>query len=243
MSIENLGPGDFGRGTRKRLPICFCLDASGSMEGERMDSLNEAIQTFVSIMKNDSNASSADVAVVTFGGYVDIDKPFSSLSKQDIPIIESRSHSLTPMGGGINAALDLLELRKAGYKERGIKYYQPWLVLITDGKPEGDNSAYEMEEAIRRLNMLENENKLVVFNIAVGDEVDLNTLARTSIKREVPIRVDEANLKELFQFLGSSSSSVINGNGIQLVPPTEDVVETIDVLPEGIEIDLDKWCL
>lgn len=243
MSIENLGPGDFGKGTKKRLPICFCLDASGSMEGERMDSLNEAIQTFVSIMKNDSNASAADVAVVTFGGYVDIDKPFSSLSKQDIPIIESRSHSLTPMGGGISAALDLLELRKAGYKERGIKYYQPWLVLITDGKPEGDDSAYEMEEAIRRLNLLESENKLVVFNIAVGDEVDLNTLARTSIKRDAPIRVDEANLKELFQFLGSSSSSVINGNGIQLVPPSEEVIETIDVLPEGIEIDLDKWCL
>ena len=49
MSIENLGPGDFGRGTKKRLPICFCLDASGSMEGERMDCLNEAIQNFVRI--------------------------------------------------------------------------------------------------------------------------------------------------------------------------------------------------
>ena len=132
-------------------------------------------------MKNDSNASAADVAVVSFGGYVDIDKPFSALSKQDIPIIESRSHSLTPIGSGISTALDLLELRKQGYKERGIKYYQPWLVLITDGKPEGGNAVYEMEEAIRRLNILESENKLVVFNIAVGDDVDLNTLARTSI--------------------------------------------------------------
>ncbi len=240
MSIENLGPGDFGRGTKKRLPICFCLDASGSMEGERMECLNEAIQNFVSIMKNNSNASAADVAVVTFGGYVDIDMPFSSLSKQDIPVIESRAHSLTPMGGGITTALDLLELRKAGYKERGIKYYQPWLVLITDGKPEGENAVYEMEEAIRRLNILENDNKLVVFNIAVGDEVDLNTLARTSIKRAAPIRVDEANLNELFQFLGSSSSSVINGTGIQLDPIQD---EDIDVLPEGMEIDLEKWCL
>ena len=240
MSIENLGPGDFGRGTKKRLPICFCLDASGSMEGERMDCLNEAIQNFVSIMKHNSNASAADVAVVTFGGYVDIDMPFASLSNQDIPVIESRAHSLTPMGGGISVALDLLELRKAGYKERGIKYYQPWLVLITDGKPEGENAAYEMEDAIRRLNILENDNKLVVFNIAVGDEVDLNTLARTSIKRAAPIRVDEANLNELFQFLGSSSSSVINGNGIQLDPVVE---ENIDVLPEGMEIDLEKWCL
>ncbi|MEE1065924.1 MAG: VWA domain-containing protein [Acutalibacteraceae bacterium] len=240
MSIENLGPGDFGRGTKKRLPICFCLDASGSMEGERMECLNEAIRTFVDIMKGNSNASAADVAVVTFGGYVDIDKPFASLSKQDIPVIESRAHSLTPMGGGISAALDLLELRKAGYKERGIKYYQPWLVLITDGKPEGENAVPEMEEAIVRLNALENENKLVVFNIAVGDEVDMNTLARTSIKREAPIRVDEANLNELFQFLGSSSSSVINGNGIQLVPPSE---ETFETLPEGVEIDLEKWCL
>ena len=32
MSIyEDLRPGDFAKSTKKRLPICFCLDTSGSM--------------------------------------------------------------------------------------------------------------------------------------------------------------------------------------------------------------------
>ena len=39
------------------------------------------------------------------------------------------------MGQAINKALDMIEERKASYREHGIAYYRPWAFLITDGEP------------------------------------------------------------------------------------------------------------
>lgn len=248
MSVESLGPDSFGRGTKKRLPICFCLDASGSMHGERMQKLNEAMQIFVETIKQNSDAAaSADVAVITFGGYIEIEKPFAQMSKQEIPVIESRQRSLTPMGEGILSALELLEIRKNGYRERGIKYFQPWLILITDGEPEGQGAQEAMEEAIGKLNALEMNNKLVVFNIGVGDDVNYSILSRTSLKRSEPIRVDSSNLKDLFEFIGSSSTAVIGGadvNTLYETPDTPDAEETEDdMIEEDGDFDITQWCI
>lgn len=246
MSVEIYGPDSFGRGTKKRLPICFCLDASGSMHGERMQKLNEAMQIFVETIKQNSDASaSADVAVITFGGYVEIEKPFAQMSKQEIPVIEARQRSLTPMGEGILSALDLLELRKNGYRERGIKYFQPWLVLITDGEPEGVGADEAMKSAITRLNELEMNNKLVVFNIGVGDDVNYEILSKTSCKRPEPIRADSANLKDLFEFIGSSSTAVIGGADVGTLyvnPDDEKEDDDFGDEPEN-EIDISQWCI
>ena len=169
------------------------------------------------------------------------------MSKQEIPVIESRQRSLTPMGEGILSALELLEIRKNGYRERGIKYFQPWLILITDGEPEGQGAQEAMEEAIGKLNALEMNNKLVVFNIGVGEDVNYSILSRTSLKRSEPIRVDSSNLKDLFEFIGSSSTAVIGGadvNTLYETPDTSDAEETEDdMIEEDGDFDITQWCI
>lgn len=244
MSIESLGPEDFGRGTRKRLPICFCLDVSGSMCGERMEKLNQALQTFVEAAKeNPESASSADVAVVTFGGYVDILKKMSQLSASTIPKIEARERSLTPMGEAIKIALDILEIRKKGYRDRGLKYFQPWLVLITDGKPEGRDAEKEMESALVRLNELERNHKIVVFNIGIDNEVDTDILRRVSVLRDKPISIESDDLSKLFQFLGSSSAQVIGGqiSSNSLYKNTVEPESKEKVSKKIIEVNIDDY--
>ena len=54
------------------------------------------------------------------------------------------------------------------------------------------------------------EDKLVVFNIGVGNGVDLDLLKRLSVKRAEPISVNSADFGKLFEFLGSSSSSIVS---------------------------------
>ncbi|NLT11121.1 MAG: VWA domain-containing protein [Clostridiaceae bacterium] len=202
---------DFGKSTRRRLPICFCLDVSGSMAGNPIRQLNEGLQGFFSsIRENEETRAAADICIVTFGGTVDIFLPFGRLSKEtSVPQIQATT-SLTPIGEGILTALELLTARKEGYKELGIKYYQPWLVVITDGAPQGESAIENMEKAIATTNELESSGRLVVFNIGVGNGVDFTLLKRLSIKRPEPICIDSAQFSKLFEFLGSSSSSIVS---------------------------------
>ena len=232
---EKFSASDFGNSTKRRLPICFCLDTSGSMMGNPIKQLNMGLSNFIaSIKANDDTKSATDIAIVTFGSSVEIVMPFGKIGDNGLPEI-SASTTLTPIGEGILTALELLNARKEGYKELGIKYYQPWLVVITDGAPQGPNAMANMDLAIKACNELEAEDKLVVFNIGVGSSVDFEILKKLSIKREEPISVSSGDFGKLFEFLGSSSSSVVSSG------MNDDALYNISTEPEGESVDVDDF--
>lgn len=232
---EAFNASDFGNSTKRRLPICFCLDTSGSMLGNPIQQLNMGLSNFVaSIKANDDTKSATDIAIVTFGSSVEIVMPFGKIKDEGIPEI-SASTTLTPIGEGILTALELLNARKEGYKDLGIKYYQPWLVVITDGAPQGPNAMANMNLAIEACNELEKNDKLVIFNIGVGNSVDFDILKKLSLKREEPISVSSSDFGKLFEFLGSSSSSVVSSG------MSDDALYNINTEPEGESVDVDDF--
>ena len=161
-----------------RVPICLCLDTSGSMHGDSINELNEGVRTFYESIKSDETALyAAEVSIVTFGRNVTCIEDFSSVERQNnIPELDASGG--TPMGEAINLALELLEKRKLEYKERGVDYYQPWLVIMTDGESNG--SEEELEIAIKNTVQLVNNKKLTIFPIAIGEYADVNLLKRFS---------------------------------------------------------------
>ena len=253
---EGLTQGSFKNSTARRLPICFCLDVSGSMIAKttrgtkRIDEMNAAFNRFLEAMKgNEVVAESADVAALTFGGKVDVPLQMTPISQVETQTFDVRKRSFTPLGEAILTAIQLLDLRKQGYKDNGMKYFQPWLVVITDGEPEGDGAAEAMDEAVQMINQLESEGKIVIFPVGIGTDVDFRELKRISRIRKEPIRVDETNLSAFFDFLNASSEQVVTGS-----LETEELNRTINrqYEPEETpsdddgyhqEINLDDWSI
>ena len=186
-----------------RVPVCLCLDTSGSMEGQPIEELNEGVHLFYEAIKEDETALySAEISIVTFGGNAECIKDFSSLEIQpEAPKLSA--YGMTPMGEAVNMALDLLEKRKEEYKDKGVDYYQPWLVLMTDGEPNGD--AEELSKAINRTANLVNQKKLTVFPIGIGKDADMEVLAKFSPKRS-PLKLQGLKFKEFFAWLSKSVS-------------------------------------
>lgn len=234
--MSDFSASDFGNSTKRRLPICFCLDTSGSMQGDPIKQLNMGLQNFLSSIKaNDETRSATDISIITFGSSVDIVMPFGKISKENgIPTIQA-STSLTPIGEGVLTALELLNARKTGYRNLGIKYYQPWIVVITDGAPQGPNAMANYRAAVEACNELEKNDKLVVFNIGVGNAVDFDLLKKLSVKRPEPISIASAEFGKLFEFLGSSSSSVVSSG------MNDDALYNISTEPEGESVDVDDF--
>ena len=187
-----------------RVPVCLCLDVSGSMSGQPIMELNEGVRLFYEAIKEDEVALySAEISIVTFGGRnAECICDFASLELQpDPPVLQA--NGMTPMGEAVNMALDLLEQRKRDYQSKGVDYYQPWLVLMTDGAPNGDSG--ELSRAIARTTDAINSKKLTIFPIGIGCDADMKVLGNFSPKR-APLKLQGLKFQEFFAWLSKSVS-------------------------------------
>jgi uncharacterized protein YegL len=142
-----------------RIPICLALDASWSMNGSKIRELNKGIKYFFeSLLDDEVTRYSAEIAVVSFGGEKGTKKAvklldFAFIERQEVPQLVAAGW--TPMGEGVELSLNLLEQRKSKYKAAGIDYWQPWLIIMTDGNPTD-----EIKNAVGRVQQLTKNNQL-----------------------------------------------------------------------------------
>lgn len=218
-----------------RVPICLCLDVSSSMGrivgGQTYDTgrrefrdgkwwrivkggvtaLKEMIAGvnlfYDNLFEDDVARYAAEICVVTFGDKAELIMDFANLDRQEEErqqkISALKAKGETAMGEAVNMALDCLEARKQEYKDAGVDYYQPWLVLMTDGEPNGSDS--EFERAVLRTNDLAKVRKLTIFPIGIGDEADMDCLAKFSPRRK-PLHLKGMNFKGFFEWLSASVS-------------------------------------
>ncbi len=190
---------DLAENPTSRVPVCLVLDVSGSMEGEPIAELHSGVQMFFDAIRNDEVAQyAAEICIVTFGGTAQKVLDFGSISRQDVPPLVASG--MTPMGHAVSIALDLLEARKEDYQRTGVDYFQPWMVLMTDGEPTDD-----IGPAAARVANLISKRKLTVFPIAIGGAANLQSLAQFSPARP-PLRLKGLNFNEFFDWLSRSVS-------------------------------------
>ncbi len=198
-----------------RVAISLCLDASGSMSGAPIQELNSGVASFYQAINQDEIAKySAEISIVTFGP-VQKETDFQTVATQSRPPV-LRATGDTPLGEAVKLSLDLLDERKQAYKDNGVDYYQPWLVLMTDGQPTG--SASVLDAQVGRVQQLAADRKLVVFPIGIGASADMATLNRFSAPRPA-FKLQGLNFQSFFSWLSASVSRVSQstpGDGVPI---------------------------
>ncbi len=190
---------EFAENPEPRVACVLVLDVSGSMAGRAIAELNAGLVEFADTMAADSLASRrAEVAVVTFGGSVVVQTPFTSAEVFIPPLLTTSGQ--TPMGAAIGKAIDLVADRKATYKRAGISYYRPWIFLITDGAP---TDAWQA--AADRVHQGEREKAFVFFAVGVED-AEMATLRAIAVRD--PLKLRGLSFRELFVWLSQSMQSI-----------------------------------
>ena len=197
-----------------RLPVCLVLDTSASMTGSPIKELQEGVNIFFQELLGDEVAKySAEVAIVTFGGQVEMPVDFAAVTSQTVPSL--KAGGMTPMGEAVEKALELLDTRKDEYKRAGVDYYQPWLVLMTDGSPTDS-----IARASQLVDQLSKDKKLAVFAIGVGNDADMNELGKLSGGRGA-LKLNGLEFNKFFLWLSASVARVsqsVPGNKVDLDP-------------------------
>jgi uncharacterized protein YegL len=197
------------------------LDTSGSMNGAKIQAVNEGIRSFkTDVSTDDLAAKRVDLSVITFGEQVTVRSDFSSV--EDFVPPELVADGSTPMGEAILKAIDLIESRKQQYKSLGIDYFRPWIFMITDGEPTdmqpGDS---KWSQVVSRVREGEAKKKFLFFAVAV-EPANVSLLSQIAPSERPPIKLKERRFKELFDWLSKSQAAVSAssvGDAIKLESP------------------------
>ncbi len=188
-----------------RIPVVICLDVSSSMSGDPIKELNKGLKLFYdAIYKSDDARYSAEICIVAFGDSAEVVSPFKLVSSKTE--VNLRANGKTLIGTAIHKALDLLDDRKKIYKNTGTPYYQPWLIVMTDGCSYGE-SLDLLHSSINRCNKLENDSRIVVFPIGIGVDADYPMLNKFSTRHRA-FRINNLKFEEFFEWLSQSISVV-----------------------------------
>lgn len=205
---------EFAENPEPRVPCVLIVDTSTSMQGSRIIELNAGLQSYKQELLADPLAAKrVEVAVVTFGGSVSRLVDFATAANFNPPTLQPFGG--TPMGEAIRVALDMIDERKANYREHGIAYYRPWAFLITDGEPND-----HWKPIVSRVHNGEQQKSFCFFAVGV-EGANMEVLKEISVRK--PLWLQGTKFRELFSWLSNSQQAVSRsapGEEVPLLDPT-----------------------
>jgi uncharacterized protein YegL len=211
-------PKDFTVSTARPLPIILLLDASGSMEGDKITILNAAVREMLQSFASEGESSAAiHVGVIQFGGTVGWHQPLLPVEGVIKLWSDLRAGGKTPLGQALSLLRDSLEDRSIVPS----RAYRPTIVLVSDGKPTDDWGG-PMAELLAS----PRASKAARFAMGIGADADSMILSQF-IDTASGSRVFEAHeagrIQKFFRFVTMSvTTRTRSGNPNEIIPADPD---------------------
>ncbi|TZF83904.1 VWA domain-containing protein [Pedobacter sp. BS3] len=206
----------------RRLPVYFLLDTSGSMNGEPIQALNNALSGMINNLRSDAQAAETLwISIITFDREVKEIVPLTALETFQLPEITCPESGPTFTGKALEVLYEKVgkEIRKGSPTQKGD--WRPLLFLFTDGKPSDLQLYSEMIPKIQSVNFG------AIVACAAGHSADNTKLLQ--LTNDV-VHLDTADSTTLKQFFKWVSDTIEQGNksmgttdNVALPPPPSEV--------------------
>jgi len=206
----------------KPLPVIMLLDVSGSMSGDKIQALNEAVKDMLETFRDTENGETEiHVATITFGAEVKLHQPL--VSANEINWQDLSAGGGTPLGTAINMAKAMIA-DKTVVPSRACR---PVVVLISDGRP-GDNWKQPLEDFVGEGRSA----KCDRMALAIGADADEAVLGKfKGAKYPLFYAKDAKQLRDFFAFLTMSVTIRTKSQDPDVIPDQK----VINVAPATID--------
>lgn len=188
----------------RRLPVYFLLDTSGSMNGEPIQALNNALSGMINTLRSDAQASETLwISIITFDREVNEISPLTELPSFQLGEITCPRSGPTHTGKALELLFEKVknEVKKGSPTQKGD--WRPLLFIFTDGKPSDTQLYSEMIPKIKSLNFGS------IVGCAAGSLADHSKLKELA---ETVVHLDTADSSTLKQFFKWVSDTIEQGN-------------------------------
>jgi len=206
----------------RRLPVYFLLDTSGSMYGEPIQALNNALSGMISTLRSDPQAlDSLWISIITFDREVREIVPLTELVSFQLPEITCPQSGPTNTGAGLDFVIRKVnyDIIKGSETQKGD--WKPLLFIITDGKPSDIQLYREKIPEIKALNFA------AVVGCAAGHMANDEMLKELTDNVVHLDSADSQTLKTFFKWVSETieqgNKSQGTGESISLPPPPDEI--------------------
>lgn len=210
----------------RRLPVYFLLDTSGSMRGEPIQALNNALSGMVNTLRSDAQAlDSLWISIITYDREIKEIAPLTELVSFQLPEITCPQSGPTNTGAGLEYIIQQVkkDVIKGSSTQKGD--WKPLLFVFTDGKP-SDMPLYR-----EKITEIKNLNFGAVVGCAAGpkaDDIILKELTDNVVHLD---SADSSTLKQFFKWVSETieqgNKSQGTGESITLPPPPSEITVVI----------------
>lgn len=181
------------------LPVILLLDRSGSMSGEKISTLNSALNDMIQSFKTAGQGEvEINLGIISFGdGGASYDlqlQPVAGISNMSL-----QANGGTPMGMALRMAKDLIEDKEI-IPSKG---YRPAVVLVSDGEPNDD-----WEQPMNNFIGGGRSSKCERFAMAIGTSQEDPVLNKflSGTENKVFLASDASKIRDFFKFVTMSVS-------------------------------------
>jgi uncharacterized protein YegL len=209
----SFNPANFTAPKAKPLPVILLLDKSGSMGGEPIQLLNQAVHEMIEDFSKGSGEVEIQVAIITFGAEVKLYQPLARVA--DIEWRDLSVDGATPMGTAIKMAKAMLE-DKDVIPSRA---YRPLVVLVSDGGPTD-----EWQAPLKDFISTGRSAKCDRMAMAIGSNADESVLKQFMAGTEYSLFYAEnaKKIREFFKFVTMSITVRTKSQDPNVIPKNSD---------------------
>lgn len=217
--MSRFNPASYTVATARPIPVILLLDTSGSMHGDRIKQLNEAVSDMLQSFKHQEKMETTiEVSIITFGKDVNFHLTANKVdntyfrSASEIEWEDLKADGMTPMGTAIKMAKGMLEDKTIIPSNA----YRPTVVLISDGNPTDD-----WQNAIQSFISEGRSAKCDRMSLGIGADFAPAFLNQfKSDQHELFIAKDAKEIASFFKAVTMSVTSRMNSNNINAVEVT-----------------------
>ncbi|PJC18111.1 MAG: VWA domain-containing protein [Comamonadaceae bacterium CG_4_9_14_0_8_um_filter_57_21] len=228
MSNIPFDPSKFTAAKAKPLPVILLLDVSGSMGGEKIRNLNDAVRDMLEVFCDTENSETEIwVAIITFGDQVKLHQKLVSAGQ--IQWQDLSAGGSTPLGVA-------LQMAKAMIEDKDIvpsRAYRPTVVLVSDGQPTDD-----WENPLKEFISDGRSGKCDRMAMAIGAQADETVLGKfiEGTPNGLFYSENAKQMRDFFKFVTMSVTIRTKSQTPNVIPEAK----VIDVKPTTIEARSEK---
>ncbi len=183
----------------RALPVFLLLDCSGSMCGEKIKTLNDAVVDMINDFKSEHLTEvNIQMCIITFGDEAKLHTDLTSVHSIDYQPLQAGG--MTPLGG----ALTLLQSIIDDKEKVSSKGYRPSVILVSDGMP---NDSWQ--EPLETFLTSKRSSKCERWALGIGQDADYQMLQRFLGEDSDKKVFDASVAKEISKFFKFVTMSTI----------------------------------